>query len=109
MWTGVTHPFLSVQVAACSQNPSRAKLPRYIFRSLTQSLSSIDIFIFALQLEYLEADFYYWAVKVRRLSPYATKSGEQATAEGRHGLHPSADQKPRLVHTNAGLSVIEYK
>ncbi len=38
---------------------------------LTQSLSSIDIFTFALQLEYLEADFYYWAVKVCRLSDRA--------------------------------------
>ena len=30
-----------------------------------QSLPDQDTFIFALQLEYLEADFYWWAVKVR--------------------------------------------
>ena len=29
-----------------------------------QSLPAADTFIFALQLEYLEADFYWWAVKV---------------------------------------------
>ena len=53
----------------CSRNlPEPRNLSPFQLQCvLSQSSSSIDIFIFALQLEYLEADFYWWAVYVSQL------------------------------------------